>query len=59
MINLNIIVLLLFIFFMISIGQIVRLKKDVIYLKRAVKQILKQKNKDINDWKYWTAIIQS
>ena len=49
MVNLNIIVLLLFIFFMISIGQIVRLKKDVMYLKRAVKQILKQKNKDIND----------
>jgi len=49
MINLNIIVLLLFIFFMISIGQIIRLKKDVIYLKRAVKQILKKKKQKSND----------
>ena len=47
MINLNIIVLLLFIFFMISIGQIMRLKKDVIYLRKIVKMILKQnKHKD-------------
>tara|TARA_B110000438_G_C15597928_1_gene556708 strand:- start:362 stop:514 length:153 start_codon:yes stop_codon:yes gene_type:complete len=49
MINLNIIVLLLFIFFMISIGQIIRLKKDVMYLKKIVKRILKQNKQKDNE----------
>ena len=46
MINLNVIIFLLFIFFMISIGEIIKLKKEVRVLKKMVKHLLnKKKNK--------------